>query len=87
MLSIRTQDRLGLIPYNNPITTQESNNNFRIMLGSKNSNGLLGSYKTKERALEVLDEIQKCLKEHYQNSETTRYNTRQQQIVYQMPKE
>ena len=62
MLTIRTQDRFGLIPYNNPITTISfDDGKCKIMLGQVNSDGLLGTYATKERALEVLDEIERAV--------------------------
>ena len=60
MLSIRTQDRMSLVPYKGKISIW---NEKRIMIGnSKNFDYLfsLGTYATKERALEVLDEIQKA---------------------------
>ena len=66
MLSIRTQNRMKLVPYNNTIEIYESRKRTElkeweltgiceITLG----NVPLGTYSTKERALEVLDGIER----------------------------
>ena len=57
-----------------------------------NSGFLLGKYKTKERALEVLDEIQKYIADSFSRQEAEQFfggigTTRKSKIVYQMPKE
>jgi hypothetical protein len=143
MLSIRTQDRMALVPYNNVIEVivlddcsnkevldkitklelerQEiiNTNSFELIRPKKDylneidnkisnitrnankktilelNNYTLGTYKSKERALEVLDEIEKASQEN----DTIRYeyfNGIQGQLgeykyketsVYQMPKE
>ena len=66
MLSIRTQDRMALVPYNEEVYLKECPESkkcfIRIVSVKKNTLNLpfttLGTYATKERALEVLDEIQ-----------------------------
>ena len=74
MLNIRTQDRMTLVPYNKPITitfTAVLNKEVIMKCGKE----WLAMYATKERALEVLDEIQVA------NDKTTKtYN-----ITYEMP--
>ena len=73
MLSIRTQDRMALVPYNNVIHINEltviESGKLVYELIIDNSFHSLGTYATKERALEVLDEIQKALL----GNDTTRY--------------
>ena len=59
MLSIRTQDRMALVPYVGCGVTKYLNNTYDVVM--KYENGeifVLGTYETKVRALEVLDEIQ-----------------------------
>ena len=72
MLSIRTQDRMALVPYNGKIDIFNHKDDWYISIIVIKEFELLGTYKSKERALEVLDEI-----EAYSGS--TRH-------VYQMPK-
>lgn len=57
---IRTQDREKLIPINNLTIALESE---QRMIYSNNNNNyyILGFYKTKDRAIEILDDIQKTL--------------------------
>jgi hypothetical protein len=55
MLSIRTQDRMSLVPYDKQITISKSNQ-FNMVFDNGDTLPL-GIYKSKERALEVLDEI------------------------------
>lgn len=72
-LWIRSQNKKELIKINHLVLIDEE---IRGVI----DNGcyiMLGSYKTKERALEVLDEIQKLLE--------TRVDV--EQMVYEMPKE
>ena len=87
MLSIRTQDRMALVPYDSAITIVASykdgkieNKMCELIMPYRISYMVLGTYTTKERALEVLDEIQN--KHQYCNSEYTVTNE-----VYNMPKE
>ena len=72
-LWIRSQDRKSLIKSNGVGLTPSEISIYPIGL-----NGVLGTYETKERALEVLDEIQKLLK-------TAELNDDINVIVYQMP--
>ena len=56
----------------------------------ENSGGyyeLLGTYKTKERALEVLDEIQEAQlgNFHYRCSSNVKVSSKEDTIVYEMP--
>ena len=67
MLSIRTQDRMALVPYDQRILIEEKNG-FRLILGYDWTTNL-GTYESKERTLEVLDEITKAVC----NSNLTRY--------------
>ena len=56
MLYIRTQDRMTLVPFDKQISISKANQ-FNMVFD--NSDTLpLGTYKSKERALEVLDEIE-----------------------------
>lgn len=148
MLSIRTQDRMALVPYNGKINIEynhykvanideienvkkfntnlmkklkyemeygndkklllqlvdlaslnkmyreqkkevpkEKYNEWHIKSNSESSYGILGTYKTKQRALEVLDEIQKCLTFSLINNHTNRYNHYHRNAIYEMPKE
>ena len=48
---------------------------------------LLGTYETKERALEVLDEIQKTIETHILGQVSTEWNTWYKGTVYEMPQE
>jgi hypothetical protein len=64
MLSIRTQNRMALVPYNNLIRIRgiviggEKDVEFRCFMEFDSESFELGTYPTKERALEVLDEIE-----------------------------
>ena len=58
MLSIRTQDRMALVPYDS-IKIEEVGDSYFINLEYDMRSVHLGTYTTKERALEVLDEIEK----------------------------
>ena len=102
MLTIRTQDKMKLVPYNNTIEIYESRKRTElkeweltgiceITLG----NVPLGTYSSKERALEVLDEIEKALAQNDTttyghlndyNENTLEYKCKLQ-TIYQMPKE
>ena len=89
MLSIRTQDRMALVPYGGRIEITTSN---RIaMLHTDGDWKELGAYATKERSLEVLDEIEQkvsdmrndLLNSNLYNDGNVFYNKQ----VYQMPSE
>lgn len=79
-LWIRSQDRFLLLKISNGIEYYEHDNEFYI--ADLNSEYLLGTYTTKERVIEVFDEIQDLLraKHTFQNIEIAN-------IVYEMPKE
>ena len=97
MLSIRTQNKMALVPYNSFILIEDEYINwdftgkYAIVLNKFK----LGVYATKERALEVLDEIEKALAQN----DTTNYEyfdgyiekvveyKYKLQTIYQMPKE
>lgn len=59
-LWIRSQDKIKLVKVNY-VYIMESNNHFTIYGETIDSSPIIGTYKIKERALEVLDEIQKLL--------------------------
>ena len=83
MLSIRTQDRLALVPYNDEIyiDTQDARASNTICMVSKYGyKRILGTYKTKERASEVLDYIS-----NFMTQQSEQYMTLN--MIYQMPKE
>ena len=54
-LWIRSQDRTTLIKSNEIYITEQQN---KYLIRAKRTSHILGTYKTKERALEVLDEIE-----------------------------
>lgn len=58
MLSIRTQDRMALVPYDSHIVIRKRSSKHSIEIETYYSTVILGTYATKERALEVLDEIE-----------------------------
>lgn len=76
-LWVRSQDKNKLVPINDElyIPNSRTGEDFGIFYKDK----MLGYYKTKERAIEVLDEIQDLLQNAYVGSLN--------RIVYQMPKE
>lgn len=82
-LWIRSQDKENLIQptrlfiaFDKNIATWDGN----IMID-------LGNYETKERALEVLDEIQKTIETHILGQVTTEWDAWYKSTVYEMPKE
>jgi hypothetical protein len=92
MIWIRTQDRETLIKCNY-IDLDEININGDIEYGivgglSQNDIDALGKYKSKQRCLEVLDEIEHAI--YDSNNVTINDLTARsypQQVIYQMPKE
>lgn len=78
-LWIRSQDKLKLVKVNYVYVIENKINSFSIYGETIDSGPIIGTYKTKERALEVLDEIQKLLK-------TAELNDDINVIVYKMPK-
>ncbi len=63
-LWIRSQNKIGITKVNN-IQIEEHGYSFIRSYDYDGSSTKLGIYKTKERALEVLDEIQSKLKQQY----------------------
>lgn len=100
---IRTQDKLGLFElkwFKIREHVFENGTKEYLVLGNDNLYNHLGTYKSKERAIEVLDEIQAYLENNYlsindmpQHNNNPwidycpRYITRTTKTVYQMPKE
>ena len=85
-LWIRSQDKTELVKVNNL-----ANIDYRIVfINNGNGRVTLGTYKSKERALEVLDEIQKIIaprgiiKQDKKGIELTMIDVPQ---VYEMPEE
>lgn len=83
-LWVRSQDREKLLKinglqYQNCKLVENETVEANILIGfySSYENEILGEYKTKERALEVLDEIQDLLQNAYVGSSN--------RIIYQMP--
>jgi hypothetical protein len=93
-LLIRSQNRLKLIKVNGTISIEHSlepdKNDYQIFVGLT----YIGAYKNEERALEVLDEIQKLLTmqrisipTHNCNDTKHIYKDELTNYVYEMPKE
>ena len=61
-LWIRSQDKLKLVKVNYVYAIENKINSFSIYGETIDSAPIIGRYETKERALEVLDEIQNILK-------------------------
>ena len=64
MLSIRSQNRMSLVPYNAIISIAHMiDSDYAVVAnyGDVKKNKVLGLYHSKERALEVLDEIEKMV--------------------------
>lgn len=81
---IRTQDKLGLFELNGVRIREhgfENGTKEYLVLNNDNLYNHLGTYKSKERAIEVLDEIQKLLIAMPRTEIPFNY------IVYQMPEE
>lgn len=99
---IRTQDKLGLFELKGVKIREhgfENGTKEYIILGNDNLYNLLGTYKSKERAIEVLDKIQSHLENNYLSiSDMPQHNNgiiangivlfpNNTQKVYQMPEE
>ena len=78
-LWIRSQDKKLLMKSTELRYNQKKENHSILAYDTKGDYRLLGIYKSKERALEVLDEIQDLLQNAYVGSIN--------RIVYQMPKD
>ena len=87
-LWIRSQDKRILIKVYN-VFLNANYDNKRISTYDGDSNTTLGEYKTKERALEVLDEIQeaKLGNFHYKCPSNVKVSNNEDTIIYQMPTE
>ena len=95
-LWIRSQDGEALTKVNMGLMYWKDINNRDCIVNKDNATGysILGAYKTKERALEVVDEIQRLLKPRimmkYNNDCTMSVSSIEEQpatYVYEMPKE
>ena len=100
-LSIRTQDKMGLVPYNAPIQIERikrrvENIDYPVPGFVPTLNDIkLGIYSTQKRALEVLDEIEKALcennvtnYEYFMGAHTQlKEYSYSKTTIYQMPKE
>lgn len=90
-LWIRQQDKTILQKVDNLLISDGNNaeGTFNIYTNSLPAQNVLGRYKTKERALEVLDEIQeaKLGNFHYKCPSNVKVNNNEDTIVYQMPAE
>lgn len=76
-LWIRSQDRELLMKSPEFRYNQKNDNHSILAYDTMGVYRILGTYKTKERALEVLDEIQNILIDYSKMS----------RVVYEMPKE
>ena len=91
-LWIRSQDKEDLIKVYSLEVASRSNDKYTILTLINSSTLVdLGTYETKERALEVLDEIQELFTLRIENETLTRADllikARMLPVIYQMPKE
>jgi hypothetical protein len=90
-LWIRSQDKEKFLPIDKPIVYDFSEfGSHRIIYKESASYAMnLGSYKSKERALEVLDEIQEAQlgNYHYRCPSNVKVSNNEDTIVYEMPKD
>ena len=72
-----------------PIEDKFDNIRGWVLYAVKQSDAMfpLGIYKSKERALEVLDEIQRIIEMHILVQTSTEWNVWYKGTVYEMPKE
>lgn len=95
---IRTQDKLGLFKSKGVKIREhgfENGTKEYLVLNNDNLYNHLGTYKSKERALEVLDDIQCFLENNYESDMPQHTNSlypsyivcKTYKTVYQMPKE
>lgn len=89
-LWVRTQDRFELAKINSVYAGYQEKDKDYVIMGQKHTGGArLGSYATKERALEVLDEIhQRLIDLQALEINANCYKTINRNIdcIYQMPK-
>ena len=83
MLSIRTQKRAGLVPYNVPIIAVDGVIRWYY---TKEGSIKLGTYATQERALQVLDEIE-IENNRFYKAMNGGINAHSAIYTYQMPSE
>ena len=90
-LWIRQQDKTILQKVDNLLISNGNNaeGTFNIYTNSLPAQNILGRYKTKERALEVLDEIQEAElgNFHYKYPSNVKVSNNEDTIIYQMPAE
>ena len=82
---IRTQDKMQLVKINEIHIKVDEDGFVGIWVDDKKENlkYFLGTYKSKERALEVLDEIQTWIERY----EANKNNLFSGHVVYKMPEE
>lgn len=94
-LWIRSQDKMNLVKIKQINVNYRDNTqiiaNYQAEMYENSGEyyELLGIYKTKERALEVLDEIQEAQvgNYHYRCPSNVKVSNNENTIVYEMPKE
>ena len=91
-LWIRSQDELKLVKVNY-LYIMDQQDHYTIIGETIDSGPIIATYKTKERALEVLDEIQEYINNECEFLEREQYTSmgiyikKEQMRVYEMPKE
>ena len=89
-LWIRSQDKTKLVKVDN-IAYMDSSEDYEKEVHSlwNDCKGILGTYKSKERALEVLDEIQeaKLGNFYYRYPSNVKVSSKEDTIIYEMPKD
>lgn len=87
-LWIRSQDKTKLVKVDN-IAYMDSSEDYEKEVHSlwNDCKGILGTYETKERALEVLNEIQEAQlgNFYYRCPSNVKVSSKEDTIVYQMP--
>ena len=92
-LWIRTQDKTTLIRSYEIYIVEQQN---MYLIRAKRTSHVLGAYRTFERALEVLDEIQSFIENNYESNMPSHSNgiiangnivLKTRRVVYEMPKE
>ena len=94
-LWIRSQDKMNLVKVRQISVNYQDNKQIianympELYENSGEYYEILGTYKTKERALEVLDEIQeaKLGNFHYKCPSNVKVSNNEDTIIYQMPAE
>lgn len=83
-LWIRSQEKTRLVKCNNILAYQFDDETYGIQV---NNDCFVGEYKTKERALEVLDEIQYLLNNNFCYSKELDQYITCNNAIYEMPKD